>query len=129
MSDIYADHALRKWQNKLKTTLYSKNTTLYIYKYSLNFTDDHLIVAQDRKDLVEFMSKRLFKDYKNWDLIVSRTNNQHLCIGAEKKDLSMEADEGIGTCNEYIWVQKYKSPLFTANKGKKRVIKKKRMIG
>lgn len=41
----------------------NENTTIFTYLYTLHFADDQVVVVQDKVDL-EFMTRRLFKEYE-----------------------------------------------------------------
>ncbi|KAH1009120.1 hypothetical protein HUJ04_001531 [Dendroctonus ponderosae] len=45
----------------------------------------NVVIAQDTEDL-EFMARRLFREYEDWDLSVNRTKTQYLCVGSDKVD-------------------------------------------
>ncbi|KAH1009119.1 hypothetical protein HUJ04_001530, partial [Dendroctonus ponderosae] len=59
---IYLNQVLKKW---------------------MRACNDQVVIAQDTEDL-EFMARRLFREYEDWDLSVNRTKTQYLCVGSDK---------------------------------------------
>jgi len=43
--------------------------------YSLNFADDHVLIAQDHDDM-EFMARKLKEEYEKWGLTMNLEKNQ-----------------------------------------------------
>lgn len=57
--------------------------------YTLCFTDDQVVIAQDYED-IEYMTRKLFQEYKEWDLEVNLKKTEYVCIGGQQQDLILE---------------------------------------
>jgi hypothetical protein len=53
-----------------------ENTTLY----TLQFSDDQVVLAGDKEDL-EYMARKLKESYEKWGLIMNLNKTKYLCIG------------------------------------------------
>ena len=88
---IYLNEAFRNWRRSCSGMGVQLNvdTTLY----TLHFADDQVVIAQEREDL-EFMTRRLFKCYEEWDLSVNKIKTQYLTVGGDKlEDLEIDQHE------------------------------------
>jgi len=62
--------------------------------YTLYFADDQVVIAQDKEDL-EYMTRKLLKEYEEWKLLVNRSKTKYLCIGDDRDDLHPQENETI----------------------------------
>ena len=92
---IFLEQALKLWKRKCKHIgKQINNNTIY----TLSFADDQLVVAQDYEDL-EYMSRKLIAQYKNWGMDINKEKTKYMCIGGQPQDLILEDGEIIRQCN------------------------------
>ncbi|XP_030753967.1 uncharacterized protein LOC115880813 [Sitophilus oryzae] len=103
-----------------------KNDT---YLYTLHFADDQVAVAQDREDL-EFMSRKLFKEYAEWGLTVNCSKTKYMCIGEKGTDLEVDDSCIVQYCSVYTYLgTKISQSGRTEEEILERIIKGKKVIG
>jgi hypothetical protein len=85
---------LRNWKRKCQLIDISIQN---IYVYSLNFVDDHVLLAQDRDDM-EYMTRKLKEEYEEWRLTINLEKNIYVCSGEEKEVLKFDCGEEINPC-------------------------------
>jgi hypothetical protein len=72
-------------------------------KYSLNFADDPVLLAQDHDDM-EYMAIKLTEEYEKWGLTINLENTKYLCIGEVKETLKFDGGEEIQQCTECTYL-------------------------
>ena len=74
------------------------------YLFNLNFADDQVIIAQDAYDL-EFMLKRLYKEYERWGMTVSLKKTECLVINTDAKFEGLISDNtSINQVDEFKYL-------------------------
>lgn len=72
--------------------------------YTLQFTDDQVILASDKNDL-EYMARKLQEEYEIWGLEMNTQKTKYLPIGTTNTDyIELENSEEVGVCSEYTRV-------------------------
>jgi hypothetical protein len=61
------------------------------YVYSLNFSDDRVLLAQDHDDM-EYMARKLKEEYKKWGLTINLEKTKYVCTGERKEILKSEGE-------------------------------------
>jgi len=93
--------------------------------YTLHFADDQ-VIAQNKEDL-EYMTRKLLKEYEEWGLSVNRSKTKYLCIG---DDLHSQENETISCCTEYTYLEtQINSGGRTEKEIEDRIVKGKKVIG
>jgi len=64
-----------RWRRSCSGIQISDDRTLY----TLHFVDDQVVIAQDKEDL-EYVTRKLLKEYEEWGLLVNRSKTKYLCI-------------------------------------------------
>jgi len=77
-----------------------ENTTLYI----LQFTDDQVVLADDKEDL-EYMTRKLKETYEKWGLDMNWNKTKYLCIGETHNNLKLDKCSEIESCQEYKYLR------------------------
>jgi len=81
------------------------------YLYTLQFADDQVLYANDKKDL-QYMTRKLIEEYSYWRLSMNVDKTKYLCIGEERTDIESN-QEKIESCRRYKYLQyKYLGVLF-----------------
>jgi len=98
---IYIQNVLEHWQKKCaRMGLEIEDTTIY----SMLFSDDQLLIAQDYEDL-EYMTRKLIDEYELWGLKLNAMKTNCMAIGDTSRDLKLE--DGKGTISHvakiFIW--------------------------
>ena len=62
--------------------------------YSLNFSYDQVLIAQDHDDM-EFMARKLKEEYEKWRLTINLEKTKYVCIGEEKESLKFDSGQEI----------------------------------
>jgi len=57
--------------------------------YSMLFTDDRLLIAQDYEDL-DYMTRKLIDEYELWGLKLNVKKTKYMAIGDTSRDLQLE---------------------------------------
>jgi hypothetical protein len=95
--------------------------------YTLHFTDDQVVTAHDKEDL-EYMARKLIKEYKEWRLQVNMEKTKFMSVGGPKEVL-----EDVGTieeCDEYTYLgMKIDSRGRCEKEIQDRIVKAKKIIG
>jgi hypothetical protein len=75
--------------------------------YSMLFTDDRLIIAQDYEDL-EYVTRKLIDEYELWGLKLNVKKTKYMAIGDTSRDLQLEDGKRIiSHVNEYTYILTY----------------------
>jgi hypothetical protein len=78
---------LRNWKRRcIPMGIPIQNT----HVYSLNFTDDQVLIAQDYDDM-EFMARKLKVEYEKWRHTMTLEKTKYICIGKEKGSLKFDS--------------------------------------
>jgi len=97
---IYIRKALEEWKPKCHGMGASlENITLY----TLQFTDDQVVLAGDKEDL-EYMTRKLKENYEKWGLDINLNKTKYLCIGGTHNNLKLYKDNEIEFCQEYKYI-------------------------
>jgi len=70
-----------------------EKTTLY----TLQFSDDQVVLAGDKEDL-EYMTRKLKETYEKWGLDMNLNKTKYLCIGEMHSNLKLDKDSEIEFC-------------------------------
>jgi len=73
-----------------------ENTTLF----TLQFGDDQVVLAGDKKDM-EYVTSKLKETYEKWGLDMNLNKIKYLCIGETQSNLKLEKDSEIEFCQKY----------------------------
>jgi len=73
------------------------------YLYTLQFADDQAVISNDEKN-IEYIVKKLIKEYEKWGLRVNTQKTKYLCIGAKTENLIMEGNKEL-TRNKYLGIR------------------------
>ena len=57
-----------------------------------NLEYDHVLIAQDH-DHMEFMARKLKKEYEKWGLTMNLEKTKYICIGEEKESIKFYSGE------------------------------------
>jgi len=80
---VYLERVLRNWKRKCQPIgIPIQNTHIY----SLNFSDDQVLFAQDH-DYTEYMTRKLKEEYEKWGLIINLGKTKYICMGERKEIL------------------------------------------
>ena len=75
--------------------------------YSMLFTDDRLLIAQDYEDL-DYMTRKLIDEYELWGLKLNVKKTKYMAIGDTSRDLQLEDGKRIiSHVNEYTYILTY----------------------
>ena len=80
-------------------TIPLENTTLY----TLQFSDDQVVLAGDKEDL-EYITRKLKETYEKWGLDMNLNKTKYLCIGETHSNLKLDKDSEIESCQEYKYL-------------------------
>jgi hypothetical protein len=69
------------------------NTTIY----TLQFSDDQLVMAQSKKDL-EYMGRKLQEDYSKWGFAMDIAKTKYMSVGTDTNHLEMDNSDIITGC-------------------------------
>lgn len=100
--NIYINRALKNWRNQCHRmgVELSEDRNLY----TVHFADDQVVLAQEKEDL-EFMTRKLLKEYEKWGLTVNQTKTKYLCVGnQDETPLQLEDGNVIEICQEYTYL-------------------------
>ena len=64
------------------------------YVYSLSFTDDQVVLAQDHDDMA-YVTRKLKEEYEEWGLRINLEITIYIRIGEGKESLKLEGGEEI----------------------------------
>jgi hypothetical protein len=73
-----------------------------IILYKLQFADDQVVLAGDKKCL-ECMTSKLKETYEKWGLDMNLNKTKYLCNG-ESNNLKLDKDNEIEFCQEYKYL-------------------------
>jgi len=80
---IYAEKALNIWKRKCSGMGYNlDNTTIY----TLQFADDHVVMAQNKDDL-EYMCLKFQEKYSKWGLTMNIAKTKNMSLGTDTNHL------------------------------------------
>lgn len=90
------------------------------YLYSSQFTDDQVIIVQDKEDL-EYMTKKIYKKYGKWGMKINTEKTICICIDHvvrvhrcdDNGTIQLQNGEKITACKEYNYLG-----VTTGNDGK-----------
>lgn len=106
---IYRTGTLIQWKRKCKRMGIEIDEDTYLY--TLQFADDQVLYANDKKDL-QYMTRKLIEEYSYWRLSMNVDKTKYLCIGEERTDIESN-QEKIESCRRYKYLQyKYLGVLF-----------------
>ena len=57
--------------------------------FTLHFADDQIIFAEDEYD-IEYMVKKLDKEYTEWGLTINMDKTEYLVVGGDSKNLKLD---------------------------------------
>jgi len=80
-------------------TIPLENTTLY----TLQFSDDQVVLAGDKEDL-EYITRKLKETYEKWGLDMNLNKTKYLCIGETHSNLKLDKNSEIESCQEYKYL-------------------------
>lgn len=72
---IYLSEALKHWRKKCSQMGIPINDNLSLY--TLHFADDQIVMAQDKEDL-EYMTRKLIKEYEKWGLELNKKRTRYV---------------------------------------------------
>jgi hypothetical protein len=67
--------------------------------YTLSFADDKVLIAQDHDDM-EFVARKLKKEYEKWGFTINLEKTKYIFIGEEKESLKFDSEEEIKPSTE-----------------------------
>lgn len=78
-----------------------ENSTLY----TIQFADDQLVIAQSKEDL-EYMTRKLLKEYQQWRLTVNVNKTEYMCSEMDVFGVNLVLENGttIEICDNFKYL-------------------------
>lgn len=78
-----------------------ENSTLY----TIQFADDQLVIAQSKEDL-EYMTRKLLKEYQQWGLTVNVNKTEYMCSEMDVFGVNLVLENGttIEICDNFKYL-------------------------
>jgi hypothetical protein len=73
--------SVKELEKEMPANGYTNSKHTYIY--SLNFTDDQVLLAQDHDDM-EYMARKLKEEYEKMGLTINLEKTKYICMGERK---------------------------------------------